>query len=153
MGKGLNKVYLLGNLGDEPQLKRTTGGTPYVRFRLATSERFKTKDDEWKDHTEWHMVVLWGNRAEGLAKIMRKGSQVMVEGTLRTTSYVKEGVTRFSTEIRAHDVCLASSSSKWAPAETTSTPVTPPLAESTNHEWQPGADTSDGASTQALLPT
>ena len=107
MSKGLNKVYLLGNLGEEPQLKHTALGTPYLRFRLATSERFKNKEEEWKDHTEWHSVILWGNRATGLATLLNKGTQVMVEGTLRTTSYVKDGATRFSTEIKAHDVCLA----------------------------------------------
>jgi single-strand DNA-binding protein len=107
MSKGLNKVYLLGNIGEDPQLKHTALGTPYLRFRLATSERFKNKEEEWKDHTEWHSVILWGNRATGLAALLNKGTQVMVEGTLRTTSYVKDGTTRFSTEVKAHDVCLA----------------------------------------------
>jgi single-strand DNA-binding protein len=107
MSKGLNKVYLLGNLGEDPQLKHTALGTPYLRFRLATSERFKNKEEEWKDHTEWHSVILWGNRATGLSTLLNKGTQVMVEGTLRTTSYVKDGTTRFSTEVKAHDVCLA----------------------------------------------
>ena len=106
MSKGLNKVYLLGHLGDTPKLNKTTLGTSFLRFRLATSERYRGPNDEWKDHTEWHNVVLWGTRAEGLAQRLDKGSHVMVEGSLRTSSYVKSGVTRFATDIRAHDVCF-----------------------------------------------
>jgi single-strand DNA-binding protein len=108
MSEGLNKVMLLGTLGADPELRHTATGTPIMNLRMATNESwFDKQANERKEHVEWHTVVLFGNRAAGLAKILTKGSQVLVEGGLRTSSYEKDGVKRFKTEVQATQVYLA----------------------------------------------
>jgi single-strand DNA-binding protein len=110
MAEGFNRVTLLGNLGADPELKVTQGGLSVLKLRLATSERFKDKAGVWQDRTEWHSVVIWGKRAEGLHKILGKGSSILVEGSLRTSSYEdREGVKRSKTEVHALNVVLAGS--------------------------------------------
>lgn len=106
MAEGLNRVLLLGSLGADPDLKYTQGGQAVLNLRLATSERFK-KDDEWQEKTEWHSVTVWGARGEGLAKILAKGSMIFVEGKLGTTSYEKDGVKHYKTQITATNIILA----------------------------------------------
>lgn len=100
----MNKVILFGHLGADPELKMLNGGHAVLKMRLATSERRK-KGDEWIDHAEWHNVTVWGRRAEGLAKFLRKGSAILVEGSLRTSSYDdRDGNKRYRTEINANEV-------------------------------------------------
>lgn len=107
MAEGLNKVMLFGNLGADPELRTTQGGTAVMKLRLATTERFKDASEQWHDRTEWHRVVVWGKRAEALSRILEKGSTIFVEGSLRTTSYDdKDGVKRYTTEINASNVLL-----------------------------------------------
>jgi single-strand DNA-binding protein len=86
----------------------TAGGTGVLNLRLASKERRKGKDDQWEDHTEWHSVVIWGKRGESLSKILQKGSKVLVEGSLRTSSWEAKdgGGKRSKTEIHAFDVEL-----------------------------------------------
>lgn len=100
----MNKVILFGHLGADPELRMTNGGHAVLKLRLATSERRK-QGDEWVDHAEWHNVTVWGRRAEGLAKFLRKGSALLVEGALRTSSYDdRDGNKRYRTEINATEV-------------------------------------------------
>ena len=106
MSEGLNKVLLMGSLGADPELRFTQSGQAVLNVRLATSERYKDKGGEWKDKTEWHSVTVWGARAEGLRKILRKGSSVFIEGSLHTSSYEKNGEKRYKTEINASNVVL-----------------------------------------------
>jgi len=106
MSEGLNKVLLMGALGADPELRFTQSGQAVLNIRLATSERYKDKSGEWKDKTEWHGVVVWGPHAEALGKILRKGSQVFIEGALHTSSYDKGGEKRYKTEITASNVVL-----------------------------------------------
>lgn len=107
MAEGLNKVMLFGNLGADPELRTTQGGTAVMKLRLATTERYKDNADQWQDRTEWHRVVVWGKRAEALHRILTKGSTIFVEGSLRTTSYDdKDGVKRYTTEINASNILL-----------------------------------------------
>jgi len=107
MAEGLNKVLLIGNLGQNPELRVTQGGQSVLTLRVATNERFKNRDGEWQDRAEWHSVVIWGKRAEGLAKVVSKGTQVYVEGRLQTRSYDdKQGQKRYVTEVVARDVIL-----------------------------------------------
>ena len=107
MAEGLNKVLLIGNLGQNPELRATQGGQSVLTLRVATNERFKNRDGEWQDRAEWHSVVIWGKRAEGLAKVVSKGTQVYVEGRLQTRSYDdKQGQKRYVTEVVARDVIL-----------------------------------------------
>ena len=102
MSDGINQVILMGNLGAEPELKNLPSGANLLRFRMATDESFLDKNKERQTRTEWHDVVLWGNRAEPLSRFLSKGSRVLVEGTLRTSSCVK----RKHTEITARDLHL-----------------------------------------------
>lgn len=104
MNEGMNKVLLLGNLGADPELRWTTAGTAVMSFRMATNETWADKNQERQERTEWHSVVVWGNRAEALSKVLTKGTSVLVEGVLRTSSYEKDGVKRYKTEIHARDV-------------------------------------------------
>jgi single-strand DNA-binding protein len=104
MSDGMNKVILLGNLGADPELRYTTAGVAVLNVRLATSESYVDRNKEPQERTEWHTVVVWGNRAEGLSRVLTKGTGVLVEGTLRTSSYEKDGQKRYRTEVHARDV-------------------------------------------------
>ncbi len=100
MKEGINKVILVGNVGLDPELKFGANGSAVLRLRLATSDRWKDKQSgEQKEATEWHTVVFFGPRAEGLAKHITKGSGAYIEGSLRTRSWEKDGVKRYTTEV------------------------------------------------------
>lgn len=103
---GVNRVTLLGSLGAKPELRHTQGGTAVLNMRLATNERYQNKDKEWVDRAEWHSIVCFGRRAEGLATVLDKGSSMLVEGSLRTSSYEKDGEKRWKTEIVLTNACL-----------------------------------------------
>ncbi|MRG93138.1 single-stranded DNA-binding protein [Polyangium spumosum] len=107
MSDGMNRVVLLGNLGADPELRYAGSGTAVLNFRMATNESFLDRNRELTERTEWHSVVVFGPRAEGLARVLVKGSCVLVEGTLRTSSYEKDGQKRYKTEVHARDICLA----------------------------------------------
>ena len=106
MSDGMNKVILLGNLGADPELRYTAAGAAVLNLRLATNESYVDKNKEPQERTEWHSVVIWGSRAEGLARVLTKGSGVLVEGTLRTSSYEKDGQKRYRTEVHAREICF-----------------------------------------------
>lgn len=110
MSDGLNKVTLLGNLGADPELRFTAAGQPVLNIRIATTETYLDKDKMRRERTDWHNVTIWGKRGEALAKILRKGSSVFIEGSLRTSSYDdREGVKRYKTEVNATNVILSGS--------------------------------------------
>lgn len=104
----MNQVTLMGNLGSDPEYKVTQNGTGVLRIRLATNERRK-EGEQWVDHTEWHTVTVFGKRAEGLSRILSKGSKILVSGALRTRSWddAKSGEKRWATEVIASEVELA----------------------------------------------
>ena len=106
MKEGFNRVVLFGNLGADPELRRFESGQNMLRMRLATSHSFVNRDGVREDRAEWHSVTLWGNRAEGLARILHKGSFLLVEGHIRSYSYEKDGQKKFGTEVLAHNVIL-----------------------------------------------
>jgi len=107
MAEGLNRVTLLGNLGAEPELRMTNGGTGVLKLRLATSETYLDRNKQRQERTEWHRVVVWGRRAEALGKILTKGDRILIEGSLRTSSYDdKDGNKKYTTEIVANNVVL-----------------------------------------------
>ena len=96
---GVNKAILVGRLGNQPEVKETPKGK-VANFSIATSETWKDKDTgERKEQTEWHNIVLWRGLAEVAEKYLNKGDQVYIEGKLKTRSYEKDGVTRYTTEI------------------------------------------------------
>ena len=106
MSTGLNKVMLLGNLGADPELRFTPKGQPVLNLRLATTESWVDKNKEVQERTEWHRVVVWGNRGEALSRFLGKGDCIVVEGYLTTSSYEKDGQKHYSTEIVAREVFL-----------------------------------------------
>ena len=102
----MNKTTLFGRLARDPEIKQA-GSTNLLKFSIATNERIK-KGDVWSDHTEWHNIVVFGKRGEALSKLLFKGSQVLIEGNLRTSSWEKDGKKNYKTEISASDVHLVS---------------------------------------------
>ena len=106
MAEGLNRVMLLGNLGADPELRVTAGG-PVLKLRLATTETYLDKSNTRQERTEWHAVTLWGKRGEALSKFLTKGERIFVEGSLRTSSYEKDGEKRYRTEVVATNIILA----------------------------------------------
>ena len=110
MAEGLNRVMLLGNLGADPELRMTSGGQAVLKLRLATSETYVDKNRQRQERTEWHNVVIWGKRAEALAKILTKGTRIFVEGGLRTSSYEdRDGNKRYRTEVVSSNILLQGS--------------------------------------------
>jgi single-strand DNA-binding protein len=107
MSDGLNKVILYGNLGAEPDLRLTAKGLPVLSFRMATTEVYYDKEGSKQERTEWHSVTVFGKRAEALAKILGKGSRVLVEGRIHNSSYEKDGQKRTRSEVVASDLFLA----------------------------------------------
>ena len=104
---GVNKVILVGNLGKDPEVRYLDGGVAVANFPLATTETYKDKTGNRVDQTEWHNVVLWRGLAEITEKYLKKGSQVYIEGKLRTRSYDdKEGIKRYTTEIVADNMTM-----------------------------------------------
>jgi single-strand DNA-binding protein len=106
--KSVNKVILIGNLGKDPEVKYTPQGTPVAKITLATNERFKGKDGNWQDRTEWHNVVLWQRLAEIAGEYLKKGGKVYIEGRLQTRSWddKQTGQKKYMTEIVANDLVL-----------------------------------------------
>lgn len=108
MAQGLNRVILLGNLGADPELRMTNNGAAALKMRLATSETYLDRNKQKQERTEWHNVVVWGRRAEAISKFLSKGDRILVEGSLRTTSYEdRDGNKKFRTEIIANNVVLS----------------------------------------------
>ena len=104
MARGVNKVILVGNLGDDPESKATPSGTSLCNFRLATTENFTDRDGNPQERTEWHRIVVWGKLAENCIRYLHKGRLVYVEGSLRTRSWEQDGNKRYMTEINAREV-------------------------------------------------
>jgi len=102
---GINKVILVGHLGQDPEIRYMADGTAVTNFSIATSESWKDKQTgEKKERTEWHRIVAWRALGEICGKYLSKGRQVYVEGKLQTRSWEKDGTTRYTTEIVASDV-------------------------------------------------
>ena len=102
---GINKVILVGNLGQDPEVKFTAGGAAVTTLSIATSDSWKDKDSGMdKERTEWHRVVLWRRLAEIAGEYLKKGSKVYIEGQLQTRKWEQEGQTRYTTEIIARDM-------------------------------------------------
>ena len=105
MARGVNKVILVGNLGNDPDVRSTSSGMSVCTLSVATTERRKDQAGEWQDHTEWHRVKLFGKTAEVARDYLKKGRQVYIEGKLRTDKYTdKNGVERYSTDIIADEM-------------------------------------------------
>ena len=110
MARGVNKVILIGNLGQDPELRYTGSGTAVCNMRLATSETYKDRDGNMVENTEWHTVVAWARLAEICGEYLKKGRQVYFEGQLQTRQWEdKDGNTRYSTEVKAREMQMLGS--------------------------------------------
>ena len=108
MPKSVNKVILVGNVGKDPEVRYSQSGTPVANFSLATNERFKDRNDEWQERTEWHNIVAWQRLAEIVGEYVAKGSKLYVEGKIQTSSWEdrQSGERKYRTAIVARDLLL-----------------------------------------------
>lgn len=103
----LNRCILLGNVGSDPEVRALQGGAKVATFRLATSERYKDRDGNQHENTEWHNIVVWNKPAEFVEKFVKKGSAVLVEGKLTTRQWTDQsGSKRTITEVKADSIQL-----------------------------------------------
>lgn len=99
-----NTVSLIGNLGQDPEITTFESGKTVARFSVATNDSYKNKDGEWVTNTEWHNIVAWDKSAELCGKLLKKGSEVVLEGKLTNDSYTnKEGEKRYRTQINMRE--------------------------------------------------
>jgi single-strand DNA-binding protein len=104
MARGVNKVILLGNLGNDPDVKYTQGGMAIATLSVATTNSRKDKDGNYQEKTEWHRVKLFGKTAEVAGEYLKKGRQVYIEGRIEYGSYEKDGVKHYTTDIIGEDM-------------------------------------------------
>ena len=111
MPKSVNKVMLIGYVGNDPDIKYTPSGKALAKFSVATNERFKDKSGEWQDRVEWHNILAWERLAEIVGEYVSKGSRVYIEGKLQTSSWEdrNSGEKKSRTEISARDIVLLGS--------------------------------------------
>ena len=102
-----NKVQLIGNLGNKPEIRNLDGGKKMARFSVATNENYRNANGEKITETQWHNLIAWGKVAEIAEKFLNKGSEVAIEGKLVNRNYTdKEGIKRYVTEIQVNEVLL-----------------------------------------------
>ncbi len=108
MAKGVNKVFLLGNVGKDPEIRSTQGGMQVASFSLATADRAKDAQGNWADKTEWHNIVCFQRTAEVVRDYVKKGSQVLIEGKIQTRSWDDKtsGEKKYKTEILCNELTL-----------------------------------------------
>ena len=119
MAKGVNKVLLLGNVGKDPEMRATAGGTQVASFTLATADRAKDAQGNWADKTEWHNLVAFNRTAEIVRDYVKKGTQVYVEGKIQTRSWddKESGQKKYRTEILVNELTLLGGKGGGAGAE------------------------------------
>ena len=121
--RGVNKVILVGTLGADPETRYTPGGTAIASIRVATNESWKDKQTgEKQERTEWHRIEFFGRLAEIAGEYLKKGSQVYIEGKLRTDEYEKDGVKRYATKIIANEMQMLGGKSDNTGAGSSSAP-------------------------------
>lgn len=103
---GVNKCFLIGRVGKEPEVRTLESGNMVATFSVATSEKYKNKAGEMVETTEWHNIVAWKGLADVVSKYVKKGSNLFIEGKITTRSYEKDGVKKYTTEIMALSIQL-----------------------------------------------
>lgn len=106
---GVNKVILVGNLGQDPELRYTAGGTPVCKLRIATSRKWTDQAGNKQEKTEWHTVTFWRKLAEVCAQYLHKGSQIYVEGELQNETWEQDGMKRYSYSIQGREMQMLGS--------------------------------------------
>jgi single-strand DNA-binding protein len=133
----VNKVILLGRLGQDPELKYTPGGAPVCNFSMATTESWTDKQGQKQEKTEWHRIVVWGKLAELCNQYLSKGRQAFVEGRLQTRSWDdKDGSKRYTTEIMANTVQFIGGATANTQANVDKSFNQAPATETMNQEYQ-----------------
>ena len=138
----VNKVILIGNVGQTPNVKYLDGGVAVARFSIATTERYKAKNGEPVEQTEWHNIVAWRQLAEIIEKYVTKGTRVYVEGRLRNTTWEKDGVKHYSNEVQIDNFHILSPKAQDAngapsPVNTTTTTSVPSASPAENDDDLP----------------
>jgi single-strand DNA-binding protein len=123
---GVNKVILVGNLGADPEVRYTAGGTAVCKFSLATSRKFTGKDGQKQEKTEWHRIVAWSKLAEICGQYLSKGKQVVIEGRIEYGSYEKDGVKHYTTDIVAENMTMLGSPGQSNRGQEPEPPFGPP---------------------------
>ncbi|MFH1863130.1 MAG: single-stranded DNA-binding protein [bacterium] len=127
MARSLNKVMLIGNLGRDPELRSTPSGTNVTTFSMATSRKYKGKDGELQEETQWHNIVVWGPQAEFIATYLKKGSRLFVEGRLTHRSWEDQsGQKKYTTEVVAENFVPLDAAPEGARGAYRGEPTPPP---------------------------
>lgn len=131
----LNKVMIIGNLGQDPELRYTQNGTAVCNLSVATNEKWTDKNGQKQERTEWHRVVVWGAQAENCEKYLSKGRQVYVEGSLQTREWQdNNGVTKHTTEVKAQVVTFLSGGDGGGGSRPSSAPTNEQFDQSFNDD-------------------
>lgn len=138
----LNRVMIIGNLGQDPELRNTQGGAAVATLSVATTDSYTGQDGQKQDKTEWHRVVVWNKLAENCAKYLSKGRPVFVEGKLQTRSWEKDGQKHYATEIVAQNVQFLGSPGQQQPAgaQQGQQNQPPPAQSASNSSMPPSTD-------------
>ena len=143
----LNKVMLIGRLGQDPEVRYTQSNTAVATLNLATNERYKDSNGEYQDKTEWHRVVAWGRTAEICQQYLTKGSMIYVEGPLQTREWEdKQGQKRYTTEVKALQMTMLDSRGSAGGGMSEM-----PSAPSSNNAQSSGASASQGVNKTIIL--
>lgn len=144
----VNKVILIGNVGMDPEIRTLESGVKMARLRLATTERIPDRQNNtWRDHTEWHTVILWRNMADTVDRYVKKGTQLYIEGRLRTREWTdKDGNKRYTTEIMADTMNLLGRRQESAEGGQTGYSAPQSAPASTGYIAQPQANYATQAS-------
>jgi len=118
----MNKVFLLGHLGKDPELRYTPGGTEVCTFSIATTEKWTDKDGTKRDETEWHRIVAWRGLAKICGEYLQKGDQISIEGKLKTRNWEDNGQKKYTTEIIAEKMEFCKISGKSGSGQTAGRP-------------------------------
>ena len=147
MAKSVNKVILLGNVGKDPEIRSTGGGTMVANFTLATSDRFQDAQGNWQDRTEWHNLVAFKRTAEIVRDYVKKGHKLYVEGKIQTRSWddKESGQKKYRTEILVNDLSLLSGREDGG---TTSGGYSRQSSGSSGHDQRPSPSQDDFAQTE-----
>ena len=132
----LNRALLIGNVGNDPEVRYLNNEQgKFTSFRLATTERYKDRNGDVKENTEWHQIVAWGKMADIVEKFVNKGSQLYVEGKITTRKWTdKDGNDRFTTEIRAEGIQILGKREEAKPAPAEESPALKALKAEDNPE-------------------
>ncbi len=127
----MNKSMLIGNLGNDPEIRYTQKGTAVATFSIATTERWKDAEGVQQEHTDWHRIVAWRGLAEICGEHLKKGSKVYIEGRMQTRKWEENGITRYTTEVIAKSMEMLGGGNFDQETDSSLAPQgdTPPLPE------------------------